>query len=108
MSERYFQLKCKDCGGNLLYDPDKGQIASCPYCKSTNVVVESDKVAVEKIRANLVRDLFAGRNEAKLEEQKESNRDTVRVMLWIFLGIPAGIGAAVVVFKLLGYIIRAL
>ncbi len=42
-------LKCTNCGGHLEVDKEN-DIANCPYCGTSNLLVESDEVVVERIR----------------------------------------------------------
>ena len=44
------KLKCKTCGGVLTVDKDRA-VLSCPYCQSQELVVESDKIVIEKLKA---------------------------------------------------------
>lgn len=43
------QIKCKNCNGIMELDFDKG-VAVCPYCGSTEPIVESDSVKIERMR----------------------------------------------------------
>lgn len=108
MGEKMIKFRCKDCGGELQFDSQKRNILYCPYCGSSNIIVESDMVKIAQIGSDLIRDIMDRRRKAKEEEQKESDRDFVRVMLWIFIGIPVGICVAVIFFKVMGYVIRAI
>ena len=49
MSQNTIHLQCRSCGGNL--DVDRNQsLIFCPFCGSKELLVDSDAVAVEKIR----------------------------------------------------------
>ena len=49
MSQNTIHLQCKSCGGNL--DTDRNQsLIFCPFCGSRELLIDSDAVAVEKIR----------------------------------------------------------
>ena len=44
------KLKCETCGGVLTVDKERS-VLSCPYCQSQELVVESDKIVIEKIKS---------------------------------------------------------
>ncbi len=49
MSQNTIHLQCKSCGGNLDIDRNQSLIF-CPFCGSRELLIDSDAVAVEKIR----------------------------------------------------------
>lgn len=108
MGEKMIKFRCKDCGGELQFDSQNRNILYCPYCRSSNIIVESDMVKIAQIGSDLIRDIMDRRRKAKEEEEKENDKDFVRAMLWIFVGIPVGICVAIIFFKVMGYVIRAL
>lgn len=74
------KLKCKQCGGEL--EVSEGQeMLYCPYCGSKTLVLESNKVKIERIR-----------KEAEIEEIKLNNEKftknliIVLIMFAIFIG----------------------
>ena len=66
-------MRCKECGGLL---EGNGNELVCPYCGSKELVLDSDAVAVEKIRNETYRE-FQNKKIEKEEkkEEKESARD---------------------------------
>ena len=42
-------MKCRECGGVMTMD-NEGDILSCPYCGSKELIRSSDTVSVEKIK----------------------------------------------------------
>lgn len=108
MGEKMTKLRCKDCGGELQFDSQNRNVLYCPYCGSSNIVVESDIVKIFQIGSDLIRDVMDRRRKAKEEDRKEDDKDFVRAMLWIFIGIPVGICVAIIFFKVMGYVIRAI
>ena len=49
---RRMQMRCKNCNGELKFDSDKS-ILSCPFCGSTEIIVESDEVKLRRMQAEL-------------------------------------------------------
>lgn len=43
------QLKCKSCDGTLFVDEER-EILQCPYCGSSELLIESDEVTIERIK----------------------------------------------------------
>ena len=74
---RKIQLRCKSCGGTLDVDRDSN-VLSCPFCGSKELIAESDKVQVERIRNKTVKDLVFGimdrSNEYKLKKREEQRK----------------------------------
>ena len=64
------QLKCKACGGSL--DIKDGQnVLMCPYCGSKELIVESDKVSVARIRSGTAKDLVFGVMDRVAESKRQ-------------------------------------
>lgn len=74
---RKMQLRCKACGGTLEVDRNSN-VLSCPFCGSKELIAESDKVTVERIRNNTKKDLVFGVmdrvNESKQQKIEEKRR----------------------------------
>lgn len=49
---RRMQMRCKNCNGELKFDSDKS-ILSCPFCGSTEIIVESDEVKLRRMQNEL-------------------------------------------------------
>ena len=45
------QLRCNNCGGTLTGNANS-PILNCPFCHSTEMIVESEKVAMQRIKSN--------------------------------------------------------
>lgn len=69
------RLKCQDCKGALDYNPENSQVACCPFCGSKNIVIESDVVTIERIRAKRDLDMEKEKNRQKNEEDKRSTKE---------------------------------
>lgn len=67
---RTIRLQCKNCNGIMEVD-EEAQEVTCPYCGAREKILDSDAVAVEKIKSNTYKEMeFARRaNEEKKEEQ---------------------------------------
>lgn len=46
-----YSLRCQDCNGVMAVDKDR-QVISCPYCGSERMIIESDNVKIEQIKAD--------------------------------------------------------
>lgn len=70
------KLRCKDCNGIMESDPNNQQLV-CPFCGSKEMIVDSDAVAVEKIRSNTYKEVEYEKmkNENEKERRKESNEE---------------------------------
>jgi DNA-directed RNA polymerase subunit RPC12/RpoP len=53
---KIIKMKCRDCGGELEINSDTSVIL-CPYCGSKSLVLDSEKVRIERMRINAVRDI---------------------------------------------------
>lgn len=50
------QLRCKECGGTLQVDAGKSVLV-CPFCQSTELLVESDEVTIQRIKSNTYKEV---------------------------------------------------
>ena len=69
MSQNTIHLQCKYCGGNLDIDRNQSLIF-CPFCGSRELLIDSDAVAVEKIRQQTE---FKKWEREDLQQQREEN-----------------------------------
>lgn len=60
MNDNRVQLRCNTCGGIMMVDEGRS-ILSCPYCGSQELIIDSDTVAVERVR---------GEAQLRLERQR--------------------------------------
>ena len=74
--EKTIKLRCKDCNGIMEVDSNNQQLI-CPYCGSKELIIDSDAVAVEKIRSNTYKEVEYERikNEKEKEQRRESKAD---------------------------------
>lgn len=88
--EMTYKLVCRACGGSL--NVDSNNIAHCPHCGSKEIIIESDNVAVERIKSTTEKEL----QRMKWEREDEVSRQlsvTLRkvviftVCLYIIIGI---------------------
>ena len=66
-------LKCRDCNGVLTMDKE-GEMLTCPYCGSKELIRNSDTVAVEKIRQQTEFKKWE-REDLKEEQQKKETQE---------------------------------
>ena len=69
MSQNTIHLQCKSCGGNLDIDRNQSLIF-CPFCGSRELLIDSDAVAVEKIRQQTENKKWERED---LQQQREEN-----------------------------------
>ena len=69
-------LKCRDCNGVMTMDKE-GEILTCPYCGSKELIRNSDTVAVEKIRQQTEFKKWE-REDLKEEQQKKEAKEQER------------------------------
>ena len=63
---RTIKLRCKNCNATMEVDASK-QEAVCPYCGAKEKILDSDAVAVEKIKSNTYKELEYARMEKEAE-----------------------------------------
>lgn len=86
------QLKCKNCNAIMEVDEEK-QEAVCPYCGAREKLVDSDMVAVEKIKSKTYKEMELARMEnenrkqadaAVKEEQKSYRKSKLSIVTLVF------------------------
>jgi len=73
-------MRCKECGGIL---EGSGNELVCPYCGSKELVLDSDAVAVEKIRNETYREF---QNKKIEKEEKKEEKESAKSFLKSKLG----------------------
>ena len=73
-------MRCKECGGIL---EGSGNELVCPYCGSKELVIDSDAVAVEKIRNETYREF---QNKKLQKEEKREEKEATRSFMKSKLG----------------------
>lgn len=53
------QLRCKSCNGVMDVDEDR-PILMCPFCGSKEIILEGDKVTIQRIKSKAYRDVELG------------------------------------------------
>lgn len=89
-------MKCKQCNGTLTMEKE-GDILSCPYCGSKELLLDSDSVAIEKIRQQTEfkkweREDFKEtqkRNEQQEHKYKFGAFGVISIICAVFFGIMA-------------------
>lgn len=71
------QLLCKACGG-VLNAPNDRNVLMRPYCGAKELIAESDKVSVQRIKSNTVKDLAFGVMD-RIEEAKRQKKEEERI-----------------------------
>ncbi len=69
-------LKCADCGGHVEVDKENN-IANCPFCGTSKLLVESDEAVIERIRNKAFEDVANEKMQAdkEIELTKQQIRD---------------------------------
>lgn len=66
------ELECKKCGGTLTITAGTDRtVLICPFCKSAELLDESDKVMVQRIKSNTYKEVEL--EKLRFEENKERN-----------------------------------
>lgn len=87
-------MRCQVCGGHL--DVNEGQeILFCPYCGSKELVLESDEVKIERIKAKAYTDVELEKLKNEANEQKEDRK----AILYYILGMIGLALAYVLIMK---------
>lgn len=67
-------LRCKECNGTMKVN-EKSNTMTCMYCGSSELILDSDAVAVEKIRTDAEKEIELKKlqHEEKMENKKDAN-----------------------------------
>lgn len=93
MNNNRISLKCKRCNGTLTVDEGKS-ILACPYCGAKELIIESDAVTIEKIKADTQKTIEHERlkseeNQQIREEEKEYRKNFTKSKFFKFLTTAA-------------------
>ena len=58
------QLRCKSCNGTMTLSSDR-KVLSCPYCESTELIVESDSVTKQRIKSDAYKEVQFSKDRTK-------------------------------------------
>ena len=71
LGTKRMQMRRKNCNGELHFDSDKS-IFSCPFCGSTEIIVESDEVKLQRMQNEIETErLLAQERQQKRQYQLE-------------------------------------
>lgn len=56
------QLRCKNCNGEMDVDEDR-PILMCPFCGSQEIVLEGDKVTIQRIKSKAYKEVELGKQQ---------------------------------------------
>lgn len=62
-------LKCKSCNGTMEVDSKK-EVLKCPYCGSSDLLIDSDEVKIQKIKFETIKDILVAK-ENRIEKKEE-------------------------------------
>ncbi len=85
-------MKCRQCSGTLTMDKE-GDILVCPYCGSKELLLDSDNVAVEKIKQQTEFKKWEREDQKKKEEQEHKYKfgafGVISIICAVFFGLMA-------------------
>ena len=115
---RMISVKCKNCGSIMNANADS-RMLTCPYCGSTQMIVENDTVTIERIRkqtelerqqawkdvelTKLQHEKEKAQNQQQRETIQEFKKSKFRIFILIFLLFC--VGSCITSFSE-GYLIR--
>lgn len=90
------QLKCKSCNGVMDIDEDR-PILKCSFCGSKEIILEGDKVAIQRIKSKAYKDVELGKQQTfkevelgKKELEIKGDNNKFKRILICFLIILVG------------------
>lgn len=98
------QLKCKSCNGVMDIDENR-PILMCPFCGSKEIILEGDKVTIQRIKSKAYRDVEFEKQQTYREvelgkrelELKDSSNKFKRVLISFLIML---VGAVIVYWSL--------
>lgn len=80
MDKHTIQLICKKCGGTLKVDSNQS-VLICPFCKSAELIMESDEVAIQRIKSNAYKEIELEKlkHEKEKEQQKQAREKELEI-----------------------------
>ena len=91
---RSTQLNCKNCGGELTVD-EQGKYLTCPFCGSKEFIIDSDAVAVEKIRQQTAFRQWEREDNTQKEQERSAYRNSKAGTVSLIFAVICGIGCIV-------------
>ena len=74
---RTIKLTCKNCNATMEVNADTQEV-TCPYCGSKEKILDSDAVAVEKIKSNTYKEMEYARMENQRQQQAHNEKEQDR------------------------------
>lgn len=74
---RTIKLRCKNCNATMEVNADTQEV-TCPYCGYKEKILDSDAVAVEKIKSNTYKEMEYARLENQREQQAHNEKEQDR------------------------------
>lgn len=94
MSQSVINLKCENCGGELTVD-EQGKYLTCPFCGSKEFIIDSDAVAVEKIRQQTAFRQWEREDNTQKEQERSAYRNSKAGTVSLIFAVICGIGCIV-------------
>ena len=78
-NKKTIQLRCAACGGTLETEEDS-PVLTCPYCGAKEMIIESDAVKKERIRAKAYKEVELERikHDEELEDKREEKQQIAK------------------------------
>jgi len=104
------QLRCKSCNGTMTLSSDR-KVLSCPYCESTELIVESDSVAKQRIKSDAYKEVQFSKDKTKKDiviakqehEIRKEKTNFKRTITWIIIGVALFIAFEAFCMFMAGY-----
>ena len=88
------QIRCKSCNGTMTLSADR-KVLSCPYCESTELIVENASVAKQRIKSDAYKEVQFSKDKTKKDiviakqehEIKKEKTTFKRTLTWLIIGV---------------------
>ena len=94
MSQSVMHLQCENCGGELTVN-ENGKYLICPFCGSQKLMIDSDAVAVEKLRQQTAFRQWEREDHAQEEQKRSAYRNSKAGIVSLVFAVICGIGCIV-------------
>lgn len=89
MSQSVIHLQCESCGGELTIDAQR-KILVCPFCGSKELIIDSDAVAVEKLRQQTAFRQWEREDNAQKEKENAAYRNSKAGIVSLVFAVVCG------------------
>ncbi|MBR1483145.1 MAG: hypothetical protein IJ598_09300 [Ruminococcus sp.] len=89
MSQSVIHLQCESCGGELTIDAQQ-KLLVCPFCGSKELILDSDAVAVEKIRQQTAFRQWEREDNAQKEQKRSAYRNSKAGIVSLVFAVICG------------------